>query len=78
MSLEDFVWGMSDFQRTCEANPASENGSVIFRVCLKPVSFYYFKLAYVVLHMVVKTLSKTTSKNGEIDRFNLEIHFDQL
>ena len=34
-----------------------------------------FKLACLVLHMVVKEFFKTPSKNGEIGRFNLEGQF---
>ena len=41
-------------QRTRRANPAGENSSFIFTVCVKSVSLYHFKLAYVVLHMAVK------------------------
>ena len=40
-------------EKTCEANPAGENISLIFTVCIKSVPLYYFKLVYVVLHMVV-------------------------
>ena len=39
---------------TCEANAAGENSSFIFTVCVKSVSLYHFKLAYVVLQMAVK------------------------
>ena len=46
-----------------------------FTVCVKSVPLYYFKLAYVVLHMAVKEFFETTSKNGEVGRFNLESHF---
>ena len=53
-------------KRTCEANPTGENSSFIFTVCVKSVPLYHFKFAYVVLHMAVKS----TSGNGEIDRFN--------
>ena len=38
----------------CEANPAGENSSFVFTVCVKPVPLYDFKLAYVVPHMAVK------------------------
>ena len=55
---------------TCEANVGGENSSFIFKVCVKSVPFYRFKLAYVVLHMAVKEFSKPTSKNEEIGRFN--------
>ena len=57
-------------QRTCEVNPAGENGSFIFTLCVKSVPLYHFKLAYVVLHKNVKEFSKSASKNGEIGRFN--------
>ena len=40
-------------QRTCEANPAGENNSFIFTVCVKSV------LAYLVLHMAVKEFFET-------------------
>ena len=33
-------------QRTSEANPAGENSSFVFTVCVKSVSLYHFKLAY--------------------------------
>ena len=46
-------------QKTCEANTAGENSSFIFTVCVKSVSLYHFKLAYVVLHMAVKEFFKT-------------------
>ena len=45
---------MSDFQMKCEANPEGDNSSFIFPVCLKSVSIYYIRLAYVVMHMAVK------------------------
>ena len=54
-------------ERTCEANAAGENSSFIFTVCIKSVPHYHFKPADVVPQMAV---SKPTSKNGEIDRFN--------
>ena len=38
--------------------------------CVKSVLMYHIKLAFVVLH---KNFSKTTSKNGEIGRFNLSL-----
>ena len=37
-----------------KANPASENSSLIFTVCVKSVQLYRFKLVYVVLRMAVK------------------------
>ena len=46
-------------ERTCEANPAGENSSFIFTVCVKSVPLYHFKLAYVVLHMAVKEFFET-------------------
>ena len=46
-----------------------------FLVCVKSVSLYHFKLAYIVLHMAVKEFSKILSKNREIGRFNLQNHF---
>ena len=30
-------------ERTCEANPAGENSSLIFAVCVKSVPLYHFK-----------------------------------
>ena len=46
-------------QSTCEANPVGENRSFIFTVCVKSVQiFYYFKLAYIALHMAVKECSE--------------------
>ena len=41
-------------KRTCEANAAGENSSLIFTVCFKSVPLYHFKLANVVLRMAVK------------------------
>ena len=57
-------------QRTCEADAADENSSFIFTVYVKSVSLYYFKLAYVVLHMAVKEVFDPPSKMGEISRLN--------
>ena len=42
------------WNKTCETNPAGENSSFIFTVCVKSVPLYHFKLAYVVLHMTVR------------------------
>ena len=42
--------------------------------CVKSVSLYHFKLAYVVLHMFVKA----TYENGEIGRFNLDRNFQPI
>ena len=44
---------------TCEANPAGENSSFIFTVCVKSVPLNHFKLAYIVLLMAVKEFFKT-------------------
>ena len=52
-----------------------ENGSFIFTAPVKSVPFYHFKLAHVVLHMVVKEFTKPTSKDGKIGRLNPESHF---
>ena len=41
----------------------------------KSVPRYHFKLAYVILQMVVKKFLKPTSKNGDVDHFNLWSHF---
>ena len=57
-------------ERTCEANPAGENSSFIFTVCVKSVPLYHIKLAYVVLHTAAKEFSKPTSRNEEIGHFN--------
>ena len=46
-------------EKTCEANPASENSSFIFTFCVKSVPLYHFKLAYVVLPMAVKEFFET-------------------
>ena len=46
-------------QRTCEANQAGENSSLIFTVCVKSVLRYHFKLAYVVVQMAVKEFFET-------------------
>ena len=46
-------------QRTCKANEAGENSSFIFTVCVRSVPRYYFKLANVILQMVVKELFET-------------------
>ena len=64
--------------RICEANPAGENSSFIFTVFVKSVPLYHFKLAYVVLHMAVKTFSKPTSKNEGISHYIIfRVIFDQ-
>ena len=39
-----------------KANPAGENSSIIFTNCFKTVSFYHFKLVWVILHMSVKNI----------------------
>ena len=39
-----------------------ENSSFIFTVCVRPVPLYHFKLAYVVLHIVVKECFDTHFK----------------
>ena len=36
---------------------------------------YHFKLAYVILQMADREFFETTSKNGDIGRFNLQSHF---
>ena len=41
-------------KRTREANPAGENSSFMFTVCVKAVPLYHFKIAYVVLNMAFK------------------------
>ena len=46
-------------KRTCEANPAGENSSFIFTVCVKSGPVNHFKLAYVVLHVAVKEFFAT-------------------
>ena len=45
--------------RTCEAYPADENSSFIFKVGVKPVPLYHFKLVYIVLHMAAKEFFET-------------------
>ena len=52
-------------------NAEGKNSSFIFIVCVKSVSLYHFKPAYVVLYRAVKkNFSKPNSKNREIGRFN--------
>ena len=46
-------------EKTCEANPAGENSSFIFTVCVTSVPPCYFKLDYVVLQMAVKEFFET-------------------
>ena len=58
-------------QRTHEADPAVENSSFIFTVCVKSVPLYHFKLAYVVLHMAVKEFFETCLQNGEIGQLSV-------
>ena len=43
-------------------NAAGENSSFIFKVCVKSVPLYHFKLACLVLHMVVKEFFETRFK----------------
>ena len=50
----------------------------LFLVCVKSVPLYYFKLAYLTLHMAVKEFSKSTSKNGEIGRLILKVILTNL
>ena len=63
------------FERTCEANPAGENSSFIFTVCVKAVSLCHFKHAYDSCLCSSSTYScqrlvlKPISKNGEIPYF---------
>ena len=45
-------------QRTCQANPAGENSSLIFTVSVKSVPLYNFKITYAVPHMAVKQFSQ--------------------
>ena len=42
----------------------------MFKVCVKPVPLYHFKLAYVVRNTTVEEFSKPCSRNGEISRSN--------
>ena len=65
-------------QWTFEANPAGENSSFIFTVCVKLVLLYHFKLAYVFLHIAAKKFFEPTSISGEIGRFNLESFLSNL
>ena len=53
-----FAQGPS-MKRTCEANLAGENSSCIFRIGVKSVPRYHFKLVYVVLYMAVKEFLET-------------------
>ena len=53
------LWAASYDQRACEANPAGENSSFIFTVCVESVPLYHFKLAYVFPHMPVKERFET-------------------
>ena len=46
-------------ERNCEVNAASEISSFILTVCVKSVSRYHFKLAYVVLQVPVKEFFET-------------------
>ena len=55
-----------------KANPAGENSTFIFTVCVKSVLVYHFKFAFEFYMTGSKKFSKPTSKNGEISRFNLE------
>ena len=43
----------------------------VLQSAVKSVPCYHFKLAYVILQMAGKELSKSTSKNGDIGHFNL-------
>ena len=64
-------------QRTCEANPESENNSLAFTCCVKTVSLNHFKLVWVVvLHMTVKASCEPTYKNEEICCFHVESYFE--
>ena len=62
------------FERTCEANPASENSSFIFTVCVKSVSLCHFKHAYdsclcSSTYSGQRFVLKPISKNAEIRHF---------
>ena len=46
-------------QRTYKANPAGENSSLIFTVCVRSVPRYHFKLAYLIPQMAVKEFFET-------------------
>ena len=60
---EGLGWGTKfRGKRTCKVNQAGENSSFIFTVCVRSVSRYHFKLAYVILQMAAKEFSKPTSK----------------
>ena len=70
------TWHVADyFKRTCDSDPAGENSSVFFTVCVKSVPLCHFKLAYVVLHVVAKEFFETDFSKWGIYRFNLESHF---
>ena len=65
----------TDRQQTCEANLAGENSSFIFTVCVKSAPLYHFKLAFMQFCIwLSKNFSIPTSKNGEINCFNLRSH----
>ena len=62
------------FETTCEANPAGENSSFIFAVCVKSVSLCHFKHAYdsclcSSTYSFQRFVLKPISKNGEIRHF---------
>ena len=65
-------------QRTCEANPADENSSFIFTVCIKSVSFYV-KLGYIVLYALCrsKNILEPTKEKMEKYAVSLRVIFDQ-
>ena len=70
------------FERTCEANPAGENSSFIFTVCVKSVSLCHFKHAYdsclcSSTYSCQRFVLKPISKNGEICHFKFWSHFWQ-
>ena len=55
----DVLGSFQTKQRTCEADPVSENSSFVFTVDVKSVLLYHFKLAYVILHVTVKMFLET-------------------
>ena len=54
----EIIW-IKALKKACEVNPAGENSSFIFTVCVKSVPLYHDKLCYAVLHMAVKEVFGT-------------------
>ena len=58
-TLPHSIKTLSPIKRTCQANRAGENSPFIFKICVKSVPLYNFKLAHVVLHMPLKEFFET-------------------